>query len=70
MVWNDFDAFLAMGGYGVYVWSAIGGTLACMAWEAHAVARRWRSVQAARARAEQASAEPARAEQAAMSHPA
>jgi heme exporter protein D len=36
MIWESWDAFWAMGGYGVYVWGSFGVTLLCivgeMAW--------------------------------------
>jgi heme exporter protein D len=30
MIWNSFDQFLHMGGYGLYVWGSYGLTLAVM----------------------------------------
>nr|WP_295079005.1 heme exporter protein CcmD [uncultured Roseateles sp.] len=39
-VWNSFDDFLHMGGYGLYVWGAYGACLLLMALEARLSARR------------------------------
>ena len=45
MQWNSLTEFLAMGGYGIYVWPSFGVTALCMIWEVlilrrrHAVAR-------------------------------
>ncbi len=39
---ENFDAFLAMGGHGPYVWGAYGLSLAIMAWLALAPLRRQR----------------------------
>ena len=39
---ESFDALLAMGGHGPYVWGAYGFTLAIMAWLALAPLRRQR----------------------------
>jgi len=33
MIWQNWEAFLAMGGYGLYVWSAFGMALICVAGE-------------------------------------
>jgi heme exporter protein D len=30
MIWNSFDDFLHMGGYGLYVWGSYGATLVVM----------------------------------------
>ena len=38
--WNSFADFLAMGGYGAYVWGSFGTTVAIMAIEPLLVARR------------------------------
>jgi heme exporter protein D len=40
--WNSAAEFLAMGGYGTYVWGAYAVTLACMAAEPVLVALRHR----------------------------
>ncbi len=37
--WNSFSDFLAMGGYGLYVWGSFGATLLIMAIEPIVVAR-------------------------------
>ena len=37
--WNSFSDFLAMGGYGLYVWGAFGVTVLIMAVEPIVVAR-------------------------------
>ena len=37
--WNSFSDFLAMGGYGLYVWGSFGVTAAVMLIEPIAVAR-------------------------------
>lgn len=37
--WNSFSDFLAMGGYGLYVWGSFGVTALIMALEPIAVAR-------------------------------
>jgi heme exporter protein D len=45
--WHDIDAFLAMGGYGLYVWGAYGLAAAALGlegWLAHRRAQRaWRA---------------------------
>jgi heme exporter protein D len=41
--WNSFSDFLAMGGYGLYVWGSFGVTVLIMAIEPIAVARNRRS---------------------------
>lgn len=40
MVWNSFSDFLAMGGYGLYVWGSVGATALLMLAEPIIVARR------------------------------
>ena len=40
--WNSFSDFVAMGGYGLYVWGSFGLTVAIMAVEPLVVARRHR----------------------------
>ena len=40
MQWGSLSEFLAMGGYGVYVWTSFGVTALCMVWEVLAVRRR------------------------------
>ena len=45
MNWGSFDNFLAMGGYGLYVWGSYGVTVACIAFEIWALARRARRAQ-------------------------
>ena len=47
MKWNSFSDFIAMGGYGAYVWGSYGLALAFMVIEPWMAARRHR--QAARA---------------------
>jgi heme exporter protein D len=42
MQWNSLDAFLAMGGYGEYIWGAYGLTALLMLIELIAVRRRYR----------------------------
>ena len=42
MNWGSLDNFLAMGGYGLYVWGSYGVTAACIAIEIWALARRAR----------------------------
>lgn len=42
MIWNSLAQFVAMGGYGPYVWGASGVTLALLAAETWLVARRLR----------------------------
>lgn len=44
MQWGSLSEFLAMGGYGLYVWTSFGATALCMAWEVLAV---WRQHAAA-----------------------
>ncbi|MEQ1628780.1 MAG: heme exporter protein CcmD [Nitrospira sp.] len=40
MQWNSLNEFLAMGGYGVYVWPSFGVTALCMIWEVLILRRR------------------------------
>ena len=40
MQWGSFGEFLAMGGYGLYVWTSFIATGLCMAWEVLALWRR------------------------------
>jgi heme exporter protein D len=42
MKWNSFSDFIAMGGYGGYVWGAYVVALACMVIEPWLAARRHR----------------------------
>lgn len=42
MHWDSWHAFLTMGGYGSYVWSAFLMTAGAMLCESWLVARRWR----------------------------
>jgi heme exporter protein D len=44
--WGSFDNFLAMGGYGFYVWGSYGVTVLCIAIELWGLARRARRAQA------------------------
>jgi heme exporter protein D len=44
MRWNSLGEFLAMGGYGLYVWMSFGMTALCMAVEAVSVRRRYRTL--------------------------
>ena len=37
MQWGSLTEFLAMGGYGLYVWTSFGATALCMGWEILAV---------------------------------
>ncbi len=46
MSWGSFDNFLAMGGYGLYVWGSYGVTLALMVAELALLARRRRALAA------------------------
>ena len=43
MSWGSLDNFLAMGGYGLYVWGAYGVTLALLAAEIVLLAKRRRA---------------------------
>ena len=47
MNWHSLQDFLAMGGYGPYVWGSFGMACALMALEVWALARRERQAQAA-----------------------
>lgn len=40
MQWSSLSEFLAMGGYGFYVWVSFGATAICMLWEVVAVRHR------------------------------
>ena len=40
MNWGSAQAFFAMGGYGLYVWTSFGATALCMVGEVLAVWRR------------------------------
>jgi heme exporter protein D len=40
MQWQSLSEFLAMGGYGFYVWVSFGVTALCMVWELVSVRRR------------------------------
>ncbi len=40
MHWNSVSEFLAMGGYGFYVWGSFGITFLCMALELLALSKR------------------------------
>jgi len=40
MQWHSVSEFLAMGGYGMYVWPSFGITGLCMIWEVLALRRR------------------------------
>ena len=42
MIWESWDAFWAMGGYGLYVWGSYGMTLLVLFAEAWAVRQRRR----------------------------
>ncbi|MBZ8142277.1 heme exporter protein CcmD [Rubrivivax gelatinosus] len=54
MYWNSWDEFLAMGGYGLYVWGSYGVMLVVMLAESHlAERRRARAFAAARDGGEQ-----------------
>lgn len=43
MQWNSLGEFLAMGGYGLYVWTSFGVTALCMAVEVASIRRRYRT---------------------------
>jgi heme exporter protein D len=40
MYWGSVSEFLAMGGYGLYVWTSFVVTALCMVWEVVALWRR------------------------------
>ena len=40
MQWGSFSEFVAMGGYGLYVWTSFGVTALCMLGEVLALRRR------------------------------
>lgn len=40
MKWGSLSEFLAMGGYGFYVWVSFGTTALCMVWEVLSLRRR------------------------------
>lgn len=40
MKWGSLSEFLAMGGYGFYVWVSFGATAVCMVWETFSLRRR------------------------------
>lgn len=40
MKWGSLSEFLAMGGYGFYVWVSFGTTALCMVWEVFSLRRR------------------------------
>lgn len=40
MKWGSVSEFLAMGGYGFYVWLSFGMTALCMIWEVMSLRRR------------------------------
>jgi heme exporter protein D len=42
MIWNSFDDFVRMGGYGLYVWGSYAVTLVVMVGEALLAAQRRR----------------------------
>ncbi|MEI2676526.1 MAG: heme exporter protein CcmD [Burkholderiaceae bacterium] len=44
MIWNSWTEFVAMGGYGLYVWGSFGVTAAVIAAEVWAVAARRRAL--------------------------
>ncbi|MDO9316400.1 MAG: heme exporter protein CcmD [Burkholderiaceae bacterium] len=44
MIWNNWAEFVAMGGYGLYVWGSFGVTAAVIAAEIWAVAARRRAL--------------------------
>ena len=50
MNWGSLDNFLAMGGYGLYVWGSYGVTLALIVTELALLARRRRAILARGAR--------------------
>lgn len=56
MNWHSWQDFLAMGGYGAYVWGSFGVVAAVMVLELWALGRREREAQAAVAVHEEAGA--------------
>ena len=40
MQWGSVSEFVAMGGYGLYVWTSFGVTALCLLWEVLALRRR------------------------------
>ena len=46
MQWGSPSEFLAMGGYGLYVWTSFVATALCMVWEVLALWRRRIAVRA------------------------
>lgn len=44
MNWNSVSEFIAMGGYGGYVWGSFGVVFALMAAEVVLVGQRWRAI--------------------------
>jgi heme exporter protein D len=52
MSWGSWDNFLAMGGYGFYVWGSYGVTAALIAIEVIVLRARRRALQTARARSQ------------------
>jgi heme exporter protein D len=53
MQWHSLNEFLAMGGYGIYVWPSFGVTALCLVWEV--LALRWRRSAVLRLIAQQSS---------------
>ncbi|MCC6142048.1 MAG: heme exporter protein CcmD [Nitrospira sp.] len=47
MQWGSLNEFLAMGGYGAYVWPSFGATALCMIWEVLLLRRRHAAIRAA-----------------------
>jgi heme exporter protein D len=41
MQWGSVSEFVAMGGYGLYVWTSFGLTALCMLWEVLSLRRRY-----------------------------
>lgn len=58
MQWNSFGEFLAMGGYGFYVWTSFGVTALCMTVEVATIRRRYRAVRQADRAGRQSEKEP------------
>ena len=48
MQWGSLAEFLAMGGYGLYVWASFGAMALCLVWEVLAVWRRSAAAAASR----------------------